>query len=485
MTYGHLGEPIAGWQPSEGVQYTATLVWNTGTLQWEKATGGAVPGTNVTVTNFPATYPVTGTFWQATQPVSISGTVPVSGTITANQGTSPWVGTDNDAMASGTITAIDSIVPAPAGGGQMVSGASTAGSIIAIAIPGGKSGWAVGVAGGTWTTTLYFEESVDSTNGTDGNWISVLGRVVGNSADIIQGYTQTTNQYIRGSLGSANYFRVRAVGGGITSGPLVTIRAGGVGPTFLMAPLPAGDAVIGHVIVDSGAISVSGTVAATQSGAWTVGQTGTWNIGTVTTLTGITNPVAVTGTFWQAIQPVSGTVTANISGSISNTTFAATQSGTWTDRIQDSTGNALTSTGNALDVNLKTSSIALPVTGPLTDTQLRATPVPVSGSFTASTTATSTAADPVYVEGAASNLSQDLSGHLRTVDNLAQVGGVALTLGTKFANSALPIAVDSGTTNRLNELIELNKDIRAALMFMISIMDNKRAINLTDLKGVN
>ena len=34
-------------------------------------------------------------------------------------------------------------------------------------------------------------------------------------------------------------------------------------------------------------------------------QSGTWNIGTVAT---ITNPVAVTGTFWQATQPVSGTV---------------------------------------------------------------------------------------------------------------------------------------------------------------------------------
>lgn len=44
---------------------------------------------------------------------------------------------------------------------------------------------------------------------------------------------------------------------------------------------------------------VSGTVAATQSG--------TWNIATVTTLTSITNAVAVTGTFYQATQPVSGT----------------------------------------------------------------------------------------------------------------------------------------------------------------------------------
>ncbi|MDR4470419.1 MAG: hypothetical protein MRJ68_19335 [Nitrospira sp.] len=45
---------------------------------------------------------------------------------------------------------------------------------------------------------------------------------------------------------------------------------------------------------------VDGTVAVTQSG--------TWNLNA---LTSITNPVAVTGTFWQATQPVSGTVTAN------------------------------------------------------------------------------------------------------------------------------------------------------------------------------
>ena len=38
-----------------------------------------------------------------------------------------------------------------------------------------------------------------------------------------------------------------------------------------------------------------------------VAQSGTWNIGTVTTLTSITNPVAVTGTFFQATQPISAT----------------------------------------------------------------------------------------------------------------------------------------------------------------------------------
>jgi hypothetical protein len=58
-------------------------------------------------------------------------------------------------------------------------------------------------------------------------------------------------------------------------------------------------------------------VIASDQSAIPVSQSGTWNIGTVTTLTtltGITNPVAVTGTFWQATQPVSGTI--SISGAV-------------------------------------------------------------------------------------------------------------------------------------------------------------------------
>lgn len=49
-------------------------------------------------------------------------------------------------------------------------------------------------------------------------------------------------------------------------------------------------------VVSLTSTTITGTVAAAQSG--------TWNIGTLTT---ITNPVAVTGTFWQATQPVSAT----------------------------------------------------------------------------------------------------------------------------------------------------------------------------------
>lgn len=56
-------------------------LWDTNTLQWVKGTGGTSVGLDVNVTNFPASQPVTGAFYQATQPVSIAGSVPVTGTV--------------------------------------------------------------------------------------------------------------------------------------------------------------------------------------------------------------------------------------------------------------------------------------------------------------------------------------------------------------------------------------------------------------------
>lgn len=148
--------------------------------------------------------------------------------------------------------------------------------------------------------------------------------------------------------------------------------------------------------------TVTGTVAATQSGTWDINNisgtvslpTGAATSANQTTLGSQTtkindgtntaavkaastaavaadpalvvavspnNSVAVTGTFWQATQPVSGTVTANAgTGSftvaqataanlnatvVGTGTFAvqAAQSGTWSARLQDGSGNAITS----------------------------------------------------------------------------------------------------------------------------------------------
>lgn len=48
----------------------------------------------------------------------------------------------------------------------------------------------------------------------------------------------------------------------------------------------------------------------------------------------------VSGTFWQSIQPISGTISAN-------------QSGTWNARMQDGFGTALSTTSGNLDINIK------------------------------------------------------------------------------------------------------------------------------------
>jgi hypothetical protein len=89
---------------------------------------------------------------------------------------------------------------------------------------------------------------------------------------------------------------------------------------------------------------------------------------------GVTQPVS--GTFFQATQPVSGTVTAT--GPLTDTQLRATAvpvSGT------------VTASGPLTDTQLRASAVPVSGTvtasGPVTDAQLRATPVPVSGTVTA------------------------------------------------------------------------------------------------------
>ncbi len=123
-------------------------------------------------------------------------------------------------------------------------------------------------------------------------------------------------------------------------------------------------------------LPVSGTVAVT--GAYQATQP-------VSIATMPTTPV--TGTFWQATQPVSGTVSVSGSVAVTGTFWQATQpvSGTVT------VGNAsLAVTGTFFQATQPVSIAAtVSVSGPLTDAQLRAAAVPVS---LTSTTITGTVA---------------------------------------------------------------------------------------------
>lgn len=104
-------------------------------------------------------------------------------------------------------------------------------------------------------------------------------------------------------------------------------------------------------LLTAGALNVS-----VQNATLAVTQSGTWNIGTVTTLTSITNPVAVTGTFWQATQPISGTVTANAGSG----TF--TVSGTTFDGIlRDGTGDTTQANVTSGRLNVDGSGVTQPI----------------------------------------------------------------------------------------------------------------------------
>jgi hypothetical protein len=97
-------QPVSGtfWQATQPVSGTVTA--NQGGT-WTVQPGNTANTTAWLVTGTGGTFPVTGTFWQATQPVSIASTVAVtqSGTWTVQQGTPPWtVGGDT---ASGSADA--------------------------------------------------------------------------------------------------------------------------------------------------------------------------------------------------------------------------------------------------------------------------------------------------------------------------------------------------------------------------------------------
>lgn len=53
MTISDIGQPT--WYRPDNVLQVGMYLWNTGTLSWERATGGGGVGTDVTVLNFPAT----------------------------------------------------------------------------------------------------------------------------------------------------------------------------------------------------------------------------------------------------------------------------------------------------------------------------------------------------------------------------------------------------------------------------------------------
>jgi len=172
------------------------------------------------------------------------------GTVTLAAETSKVIGTVNVATSptasTGTIDAADTALPAPANDGVMVSGTPSVGSTVALNLSAEDSAWALDITGTLGGATFYFEASASSTDGVDGNWVSLNGRKTGVLNSVLASNTTTEGSY-RGTLAAMSYFRVRAVGGvGITA--VVNIRVGhGTSAVFLAGSLPEGLNTIGSV----------------------------------------------------------------------------------------------------------------------------------------------------------------------------------------------------------------------------------------------
>lgn len=176
--------------------------------------------------------------------------------------------TQSDTLGTGTISATDALAPAPGGAGVLIATAPTANSFVALAVPGGGSQCDIQILG-TATGTYYFEDSMDSTNGSDGNWIATNYRQTG-IVNTVLGYSATTNGVYRGNPAGFKYVRVRNVGGTAPNNAITIRITNGGGTVFQNASTPAGTNVIGHVINDAGsttAISAANLVQSTTAAA--------------------------------------------------------------------------------------------------------------------------------------------------------------------------------------------------------------------------
>src|SRR5215472_13372071 len=232
--------------------------------------------------------------------VAVSGAVTASGTVTANQGGTWNVGITGTATVSGIVAATQSgawDVRNITGTVSLPTGAATAAKQPALGTAGTPSADIITVQGVTAMTPLKVDGSA-------------------------------VTQPVSGSVSVTN------------------------------ASIP---------VTQSGAwsVGVTGTVPVSQSGNWTnriVGNTGaTIDFSAAQNIAPPTNCLLVAGEF----NTIPTTITtgnasplqldnaANLLVNVKTGAVSATQSGNWNVRVQDGSGTAITSTGGALDINIK------------------------------------------------------------------------------------------------------------------------------------
>lgn len=274
---------------------------------------------------------------------------------------------------------------------------------LALSVANGYSGTVIQVTG-TWVGTIQFEGTLDGTN-----WSPINGVFAGGTAPAP---TITANGIIRLTPGGLQQIRVNMIA--FTSGSAtVSMRTSqGSAGTFLNQSLTVGGNVIGKVGIDQTTPGTSNAVSVTNTS------------------------IPVTGTFFQATQPVSGPITDTqiratalpISGTVGVNNFPATQA----------------VTGTFFQTTQPVSIAAMPST-PVTGTFFQATQ-PVSGTFFQATQPVSLATNTPDVTDRAGRL----LGQVTNAGTFAVQSAATLQAGTAIAGKFGIDQTTPGTTNAVS-----------------------------------
>jgi hypothetical protein len=237
----------------------------------------------------------------------LSGTLNVSGTFVPVNG-----------GAIGTLTASDAVVGAPDGLGTIINGTSTAGSIVYMTMASGFQAWTLMIKGYT-SGTVYTESSMNSTNGTDGDWVDLKGRRTGTAPGTESvTYAQVSNGVYRGNGAGFTAIRARLIGA--TGVGITFSSSNGAGAVFLNSGIPTGGSIIGKVGIDQ---TTPGTTNGVQiTNPYTVLAADSSKYRGTIQISNLPVTQAVSGAFFQTTQPVSLAVapTTPVTGTFFQTT---------------------------------------------------------------------------------------------------------------------------------------------------------------------
>ena len=408
---------------------------------------GPLTDAQLRATAVPVSGPLTDTQLRATP-------VPVSGTVSANQ-----AGTWNINNVSGTVSlptgaatentslAISGKLPATLG--QKTSLNSMAVTIASdqSAVPASQSGtWNINNVSGTVslptnaateTTSLAISGKLPATLGQKTSLNSLAVTIASDQSAVPASQSGTWNiNNVSGTVslptGAAT---LAAQNTGNSSLSSIDTKTPSLGQTTMTGSTPVVIASNQTAVPVSGPLTdtqlratpvpVSGTISATQSGTWNINNIS----GTVSLPTGAAT-LAAQNTGNASLSSIDGKTPAlgqtTMSGSVP-VTLASNQP-------------AITVTGPLTDTQLRATAVA--VSGPLTDSQLRATPVPVSGTVSANQAGTwniNNISGTVSLPTGAATLGAQNTGNA----SLSSIDGKVPSLGQALMASSVPVTLAS------------------------------------------